>query len=148
MISFVTLLVVLIISAILEKVFMKIHPAIWFVGGAAALLYGFLGIGMISLVESIISFVVLGIIVILIYPKIAKYMGGGVIKGIWMCALFLGRYIVLVVLLTVIMLFLSGRIMKAVKKNVIPGEDLIFTMPIVTISVVVVFLVIKAMMLI
>lgn len=103
---------------------------------------------MISLVESIISFVVLGIIVILIYPKIAKYMGGGVMKGIWMCALFLGRYIVLVVLLTAIMLFLIGRIMKAVKKNVLPGENLIFTMPIVTISVVVVFLVIKAMMLI
>ena len=128
--EFIILGVILLISIFLEKVFFEINQLLWIVGGIIALIFGVLGIGLVSWLESVICFTVVFVMALVVNTK--RFMGGGVLKGLMMCALFLGRY----VLITYVLFFLAGFVIAEIrhrrKEDEIPGDSLVSGMPLVT----------------
>lgn len=132
--------IILLISIFLEKIYFDINPYLWVVGGIVALVFGALGIGVVSWPEAILCFMLSFVLILIARPY--RVMGGGIQKGLMMCALFLGRYVlityVLFFLLTVVRKY-TGKHKKIVE---IPGEAIIPGMPLVTVAVAITILVI------
>lgn len=136
--EFIILGVILLISIFLEKVFFEINSYLWIVGGIIALVFGVLEIGPISWLEAVICFVVSYFVIIFIRAfivDILRFMGGGLLKGLMMCALFLGRYVLITYLLFFLLLFIMEKIREYRKKDEIPGDTLVRGMPLLTASV-------------
>ena len=70
----------------------------------------------------------------------SRVIGGGVLKGLVMCALFLGRYVLITYLLFFLAIFTISKIREH-RKDEIPGSSIVYAMPFVTASVAVTVLV-------
>lgn len=139
--EFVILGIILLISIFLERIFFDINPCLWIVGGIIGVVFGILDIGIVSWLEAIIC-LILAFILIFFILKQFRHMGGGVKKGLLMCAVFLGRYTFIAYVLFLLILFIGANISERVKKDKIPGENLVCAMPFVAVSVGVTMLVI------
>lgn len=138
--EFIVLGVILLISTFLEKVFFEINPFLWIIGGIIALVFGVLGIGLVSWLEAVICCVI-ALILTLFSVNIKRYVGGGVLKGLMMCTLFLGRYVLITYVLFFLVGFIFATIRKCIKKDDIPGDSLVSAMPLVTACVAVTVLI-------
>ncbi len=127
--------VVLLVSILVEKIFFVIHPMLWRVGGIVALIFSILGIGIVSWQEAVICFVISFILMLIAKPL--RYMGGGGVKGLLMCALYLGRYVFVTYVIFGGIGMLMARIIAHQKKPKLPGSNLKRMMPLVTVSVVI-----------
>lgn len=125
---------ILVISIIIENIFFDINPTLWFVGGLMALICGMFEIGIVSCTESLIAFGISIVFSVLLYSKLSKMMGGGIIKGFWMCAIFLGRYTIILVVTYFIVMYIAKKLFYCMKKDIIPGDTVKKGMPYVTIS--------------
>lgn len=128
--EFIILGVILLISIFLEKVFFEINPFLWIVGGIIALVFAVLGLGPVSWLEVVVCFVVVFGLALIV--DTSRFMGGGVLKGLMMCALFLGRYVLITYALFFLVGFAIAEIRQRRKKDEIPGSSLVSGMPLVT----------------
>lgn len=114
-IVYITLAVVLIIAIIVNRLCDEIFPIIWRIGGIIGIICGAQGVGMVSIKESILSLICIFIftfIMLNIFIKLRNGIGGGIIKGFWMCSIFIGRYVILTIILFTIYIVIRGKTMK------------------------------------
>lgn len=133
---------ILLISIFLEKITFEINPWLWIVGGIIGVVLDFWGIGIVSWREAIVScivFFLLIMITMIALPILSRAIGGGTLKGIMMCALYLGRYVLIVLAFTFVLMLIAAKIRT--RKDELPGESIMSAMPFVTVSVVLTILV-------
>lgn len=82
-----------------------IHPYIWVAGGIIGLVCNVLGYGIVSWLEGVIAAVVLMILLLLVYSKISDSIGGGVLKGLLVMGMVLGRYSLLALINFIVICF-------------------------------------------
>lgn len=138
--EFIILGVILLISIFLERVFFEINPSLWNVGGIIALAFAVLGLGPVSWLEAVVCLVV--VFGLALSVDTSYFMGGGVLKGLMMCALFFGRYVLITYVLFFLVGFTIAEIRQRRKKDEIPGSSLVNGMPLVTACVAVTVLII------
>jgi hypothetical protein len=124
--------IILVISIFLEQINFEINPCLWIVGGIIGIVLDALGIGIISWGEAIICCIVIFILIVI--TKLQRVIGGGVLKGLMMCAFYLGRYVLIAFAITFILMLITAKIRA--RKDRLPGESIVLAMPFVAISVV------------
>lgn len=127
--------VILILSIIMERRTGNINPIIWTVGGITALIYGILGKGFVSWIESLICLAVTFVMILISYSWLRNAVGGGIIKGLLMCSMFFGRYIIIVIVLIGINIGIAGFLLKQVKKEMDWYGNLLYGTPLLAIAV-------------
>ena len=128
----------LLVATVQEHVKGEINPFIWILGSIAGLIYHFMGKGFCTMMESVIAFGVTFVAVI-IFNMIAKAFGGGILKMTIMCSVYLGRWIVAVIMMYFVCLCLFRNVLPRVKKGNYVEENRIYAMPLLLISVLAVF---------
>lgn len=131
--------VILIISSIMERIFMEINPWIWRVGGVVGIIFNMLDMGVVSILEGILGAIIFFILIFV--AKLNYGIGGGVLKGMIMCAIYLGRYFVITFVISVVLLFVMSKIREHRMKDELPGQSLVMAMPIVIVSVAITILI-------
>lgn len=121
------LCVVLATAAICEKLLFNINPYIWILGGLSGLLVKLTGKCFCTWIEALLSLAVLFVVITLLSSKIHKGIGGGILKGIMMTSVFFGRYIIVLVIAFIALLYLRAGLSK--KKASIPGQQIISGVP-------------------
>lgn len=119
-IVYIALAIVLIIAIVVNRLCDEVFPIIWIIGGIIGLVCGKMNIGIISLRESIISLCsIFCITMILVFTKnkFIRRIGGAIIKGYWMCSVFIGRYIIFAILLFLIYYFVKLKTIKRAEKD-------------------------------
>lgn len=86
----------LVIAAFFEHITGNIPPWIWSAGGVIGIVLNVLNIGFCSWIESVITFVIMFVLIFCTYSMLSSAVGGGILKLLWMCSIFWGRYIVIV----------------------------------------------------
>lgn len=130
----IVLTIVMFIGMIYELIYRMINPAIWYAGGIAMLACDYIQGDIEYVIEGVVTFIILFctyFVLSIICKKIPDSIGGGIIKGILISGLALGRYsiieiIVFSVMICVILLISN---IKSKKKNTeeipeLPGKRL------------------------
>lgn len=125
---------IIIVSVIWEELFFDIHPGIWAVGGILGLLYNIFLEGICVWYESLLALGILFFVINIVYSKIQNFIGEGILKGIYMCSIFYGRYIVLMITLTFFSFFLVGWVKYLRKPDILPGEEMMRATPFLLIA--------------
>lgn len=134
LIGIIILLAILFISAVVEKLFGEITPKIWIIGLVIAEVLNIMGKGICSWQESAITLVVMLPIIVYLCIKFSNAIGGGVVKVIWMCGAFLGRYTVFTVIILILEIIILCKIF-ARKDAETQGHHLMLAIPLVIIAV-------------
>lgn len=132
--EFIILGILLLIAILQERISLQINPYLWIIGGIIALVFGIMGIGVVSLLESVICFGVAFGLMLLVYPL--RAIGGGVLKILMMCAFFFGRYVLITYVLFCLLGLIWNKLRKCRKEEQIPGESLVYAMPLVAVAAV------------
>lgn len=125
------LAIILLIAMFMEKTLFYIYPIIWYLGGSVALFYAITGNGIVSWTEAVVCAVIIMAICILGYSKISSFMGGGIVKCLCMCGLFLGRYTIVTIILCIIISVIL-YLMKC--RNKVPAMPIVFCAVMVTMA--------------
>ena len=113
----------LLVAVLLEHFLLEVNPIVWCVGLATGLVFGIMGNGLVTLKESLIAFVVTFIFVFIVYMCFPGALGGGLIKGACVCGFFLGRYVIIDIILFFILMIIVSKIINLKKKDRLPGES-------------------------
>lgn len=97
----IVLFIALLIALFCEHFFYYINPGIWIFGGGIEIALSVAGWGGCPWFEGLITLAIV-CFVSLVTRKYTEAVGGGIIKGIFMCSLYWGRYIPIVIVVAVI----------------------------------------------
>ena len=131
------LCMVLSVATVEEKLKEEINAYTWIGGGIVDLVYHFWGKGICVMRESLIAFAITVIVGFIAFAIVSGVIGGGILKGIMMCSIYLGRWISLAVVMFLLLTGIARSVFfKKKKRNYVEGNR-VLAMPFLDCSVII-----------
>lgn len=122
--------VILLIASIVEQYKLNINPLIWILGGGSGIVLKYVYKPEISWIEGVCTVFAVFSIILIFSKKLVNVIGGGILKGIMMCSIYLGRWTIVFIPLIIILLFLEFKRLEKKKAT----NSLVLGMPYLMLS--------------